>query len=147
MDYLLVKLIPCKTYLSLVDPNGKSRFACFSEKDIGDNCVKYVSHFKCKYGVWPILDMSDNRRRVEPRLEGIVKTPKEIAKEFKLEKFDYDGIDKMSMRSNVSFYCILDFSTSMFNGEEMIAMSGQEMDGNADDYMYRKVLNDGLNIT
>jgi hypothetical protein len=91
--------------------------------------------------------MSDNRRRVEPRLEGIVKTPREISKEFKLEKFDYDGIDKMSMRSNVSFYCILDFSTSMFNGEEMIAMSGQEMDGNADDYMYRKVLNDGLNIT
>ena len=89
----------------------------------------------------------DCRRRVEPRLEGIVKTPKEIAKEFKLEKFDYDSIDKMSMRSNVSFYCILDFSTSMFNGEEMIAMSGQEMDGNADDYMYRKVLNDGLNIT
>lgn len=147
MEFLLVKFIPCKTYLSLVDPNGKSRFACFSERDVGVNCIKYVSHFKFKYGVWPILDMSDNRRRVEPRLEGIVKTPIEIAKEFKLEKFDYDGIDKMSMRSNVSFYCILDFSTSMFNGEEMIAMSGQEMDGNADDYMYRKVLNDGLNIT
>ena len=32
MDYLLVKLIPCKTYLSLVDPNGKSRFACFFRK-------------------------------------------------------------------------------------------------------------------
>jgi hypothetical protein len=147
MEFLLVKFIPCKTYLSLVDPNGKSRFVCFSERDVGINCIKYVSHFKFKYGVWPILDMSDNRRRVEPRLEGIVKTPREIAKEFKLEQFDYDGIDKMSMRSNVSFYCILDFSTSMFNGEEMIAMSGQEMDGNADDYMYRKVLNDGLNIT
>ncbi len=147
MEFLLVKFIPCKTYLSLVDPNGKSRFACFSERDVGANCIKYVSHFKFKLGVWPILDMSDNRRRVEPRLEGIVKTPGEIAKEFKLEKFDYDGIDKMSMRSNVSFYCILDFSTSMFNGEEMIAMSGQEMDGNADDYTYRKVLNDGLNIT
>ena len=52
----------------------------------------------------------------------------------------------MSMRTNVSFYCILDFNTLTTNGEEMISMTGQEMDGNADDYTYRKVLNDGLNI-
>jgi hypothetical protein len=146
MDYLLVKLIPCKTYLSLVDPNGKSRFACFSEKNIGDDCIKYVSHFKFKYGVWPILDMSENRRPVEPIMGGIIKTRNEIERDLELEFVDYSGIDRMSMRSNVSFFCILDFKTSMLNGEEMVAMSGQEMDGNADDYMYRKVLNEGLNV-
>lgn len=146
MDYLLVKFIPCKTYLSLVDPNGKSRFACFSERDVGKNCVKYVSHFKCKYGVWPILDMSENRRPVEPVFGGIIESPKEIEMDLELELFDYNGIDKMSMRSNVSFFCILDFKTSMLNGEEMVAMSGQEMDGNANDYMYRRVLNEGLNV-
>jgi len=42
MEFLLVKFIPCKTYLSLVDPNGKSRFACFSERDVGINCIKYI---------------------------------------------------------------------------------------------------------
>lgn len=69
--------------------------------------------------------------------------------EMELQYFVYNDVDKMSMRSNLSFYCILDFSTLIKNnGEETIAMTGQEMDGHADDYIhvYRKVLNDSLNI-
>jgi hypothetical protein len=91
--------------------------------------------------------MSENRRKVEPVLNGIIETPNDIEKEMELQHFVYDDIDKMSMRSNISFYCILDFNTLTNNGEEMIAMTGQEMDGHADDYMYRRVLNDSLNIT
>jgi len=147
MEYILLKYIPSQTYLSLVDPVGKSRFVCFSEKLVAGNCIKYVSNFKFRYGVWPILDMSENRRKVEPVLNGIIETPNDIEKEMELQHFVYDDIDKMSMRSNVSFYCILDFNTLTNNGEEMIAMTGQEMDGHADDYMYRRVLNDSLNIT
>ena len=50
MEFLLVKFVPCKTYLSLVDPNGKSRFACFSEKQanldlpFGSTKLRYVLH-------------------------------------------------------------------------------------------------------
>jgi hypothetical protein len=146
MRLLFVKHIPCKTYLSLVDPNGKSRFACFSEREVGNNCVKYISNFKFKHGVWPVLDMSENRRHVEPVFEN-VETLNEIQSEFELKEFNYDDIDRMSMRSNVSFFCIINFKTTTLNGEEMIAMSGQEMDGSADDYVFRKTLDDGLNIT
>lgn len=146
MEYLLVKYIPHQTYLNLVDPTGKSRFVCFSEKPVANNCVKYLSNFKIRYGIWPILDMSENRRKIDLKLKEIIQSPKEIEKEMELQIFTYDDIDKMSMRTNVSFYCILDFNTLTTNGEEMISMTGQEMDGNADDYTYRKVLNDGLNI-
>jgi hypothetical protein len=40
-------------------------------------------------------------------------------------------LDKISSRTNVSFYCILAFDV-IFNSEsESISMSGQEMDGMA----------------
>ena len=64
--------------------------------------------------------MSENRRKVEPVLNGIIETPNDIEKEMELQYFVYDDIDKMSMRSNISFYCILDFNTLTNNCEEMM---------------------------
>ena len=41
MQFHFLKLTYNDTYLSLVDPNSKSRFVCFAEKDVAMKCLNF----------------------------------------------------------------------------------------------------------
>jgi hypothetical protein len=56
-------------------------------------------------------------------------TPKIIKRSLEIETFDFNTIDKIASRTNVSYYCILRFDVNFGADTESIAMSGQEMDG------------------
>jgi len=121
MDFHFIKLNYNGTYLSLVDPNSKSRFVCFSDKDMAMKCVDYAAEFRARNRIWPSLDMSSENRKLELNEE--VKfpygSPRIIKRSLDIETFDFTTLDKIACRTNVSFYCI----------SESIKMSGQEMDG------------------
>ena len=65
MDFHFIKLNYNGTYLSLVDPNSKSRFVCFSDKDMAMKCVDYAAEFRARNRIWPSLDMSSENRKLE----------------------------------------------------------------------------------
>ena len=65
MDFHFIKLNYNGTYLSLVDPNSKSRFVCFAEKDMAMKCVDYAAEFRARNRIWPSLDMSSENRKLE----------------------------------------------------------------------------------
>jgi len=65
------------------------------------------------------------------------RTPESIMEYMDIKTFYQSEIDEMSCRTNVSFYCVLNFNAQSTNTQESIHMSGLEMDGEADDDMYR----------
>ena len=48
MQFHFLKLTYNDTYLSLVDPNSKSRFVCFAEKDVAMKCLNYSADFRAR---------------------------------------------------------------------------------------------------
>ena len=146
-QFQFIQMKPTKAYLSLIDPHKKARYICFSNKNTADTFVEYVTTFRSKHGHWPVLDMSQKIKTVKS-LTGIKKrTPEELKEYLSYETFDFEQIDEMSKRSNVSYIHITNF-TYIPNGEEnqIVSFSGQEWDGHADDVMFRDLLEFNLKI-
>ena len=131
MQFHFLKLTYNDTYLSLVDPNSKSRFVCFAEKDVAMKCLNYSADFRARNRIWPSLDMSSNNRKLElnEEVQFPYGPPRVIKRSLEIESFDFHTLDKISSRTNVSFYCILAFDVIFGEDTESITMSGQEMDG------------------
>jgi hypothetical protein len=140
MEFHFVKLNVNGTYLSLVDPAMKPRFICFSSHETANKCVKYVSTFRSKHGVWPCFDMSKGQRKLESSSVK-TRTPEQVKRYLDIETYDMNTIDRIARRTNSSFYCILHFETEDIGNLESISMSGQEMDAVVDEYAYRDYLN------
>ena len=146
-SYHLIQMKPTKTYLSIVDPTKKSRFVCFSDRKTADTFMDYVTHFRSKHGHWPNMDMSNRFARVRSK-SGIKKrTPDELKNYLSLESFDYENIDDMAKRTNVSFICVTNFAYLPDSHEtQLVSFSGQEWDGEADESLYRDILEFNLKI-
>lgn len=140
MEFYFVKLNVNGGYLSLVDPNCKTRYMCFSDKDSVNKCMYYISNFRSRHGIWPSFDMSENRRKLEAKNNVKTRSVDQVTRYLDIETYDFNTIDRIAERANVSFYCVLTFD-SMTNGvEEVIQMSGQEMDGVVDPVKYTQWL-------
>ncbi len=145
MEFHFVKLNVNGTYLSLVDPAMKPRFVCFSSHETANKCVKYVSTFRSKHGVWPCFDMSKGQRKLESSSVK-TRTPEQVNRYLDIETYDMNTIDRIARRTNSSFYCILHFETEDIGNLESISMSGQEMDAIVDEHAYRDLLEYNLKI-
>ena len=141
MTYHLIQMKPTKTYLSIVDPNKKSRFVCFSDTKTANVFIDYVTLFRSKHGHWPSMDMSNSVTVIRSKSLIKKRTQEELKKYLDLQNFDYDKIDKMAKCTNVSFICVTNF-LYMPNGNEqqLVSFSGQEWDGEADELSYRDLL-------
>ena len=139
MEYHFVKLNVNGTYLSLVDPTQKSRFVCFSNKQTADKCVKYVSLFRARRGVWPSFDMSSRRKKIESSIVKL-RTPEQVMRYLEIETYDFKTIDQIAARTNTSFFCVLRFDYDTNDNIESINISGQEMDAIVDEAAYRDLL-------
>tara|TARA_B110000444_G_C18848910_1_gene604009 strand:+ start:3871 stop:4314 length:444 start_codon:yes stop_codon:yes gene_type:complete len=146
MEFHLVKLNVAKSYLSLVDPNAKPRFICFSEKPIAEKCVDYVADFRSRHGEWPCLDMSQSNRRMESKPVVKLRTPEQVKRYLEIETYDFKTLDQIACRTNVSFYCVLNFDAIVTNNSENMSFSGQEMDGDADHDKFVEWMNFNLKI-
>ena len=145
--FVFVQMKPTKAYLSLIDPHQKSRYVCFSNKNTADVFVHYVITFRSKHGYWPVLDMSERFKTIKSKIGVKKRTPEELMEYLEYETFDFEQIDEMSKRSNISYLHVTNF-TFIPNGEEnqIVSFSGQEWDGEADDLKYRDLLEFNLKV-
>jgi len=81
--------------------------------------------------------MDINKKRV---------TPEKVKRYMEIETLDYDSIDLIAGRTNVSFYCVLRFDTISTGDMENVSMSGTEMDGEAVLYDYVNWMNLNLKV-
>lgn len=141
MDYHFIQMKPTKAFLSIVDPNKKSRFVCFNDKKTAEVFVNYVTTFRSKHGFWPNLDMSREVRTVKSKVGFKQRSPEELREYISLDSYDYETIYNMARRTNVSFICVTNFAY-IPDGEhqQRVNFSGQEWDGEADEAAYRDLL-------
>jgi len=140
-EFIFIQMKPTKTFLSLTDPHKKSRFVCFSNKNTADTFVNYVTYFRSKHGYWPTMDMSQKFETIKSKTGIKKRTPEELMKYLSYEKFDFEQIDEMSRRLNISYLHVTNFTyipTGEYN--QVVSFSGQEWDGEADDLTYRDLL-------
>ena len=138
---------PTKTYLSIVDPQKKARFICFGDTKTADTFVNYVTHFRSKHGHWPNMDMSNRIATVMSKTGFKKRTPEELKKYLSLESFDYEDIEEMAKRTNISFICVTNFAYLPDGHEtQLVSFSGQEWDCEADERLYRELLEYNLKI-
>lgn len=139
MDFHLVKLNYKGTYLNLVDPKSKPRFVCFAEKKTALTYIDYAAEFRAKNRIWPCLDMTSERRRldVKPVKDG---RPEQIKRYLDIETLDIKTLDRLALRTNVSFYCIVKFDVSYDGPSETLSFSGQELNGVANPEEYSEWL-------
>lgn len=148
MEYHFVQMKPTNTYLSLVDPNKKSRLICFQSKNTAKSVVDYVTNFRSEHGYWPVLDLSRPNTFVKSKPNVKKRTPEELKKYIGLETINYEDIEKMARKTNNSFMCVLRFSCTETDTEkQVIRFAGQEWDGRVDEASYRDLLEFNLKIT
>jgi hypothetical protein len=91
--------------------------------------------------------MSNRYARVRSKTGIKKRTPEELKDYLSLEPFDYENIEDMASRTNVSFICVTSFAYVPDGIEQQIvSFSGQEWDGEADDVAYRDLLEFNLKI-
>ena len=138
MEFHFVKLIHNGTFLSLVDPSLKPRFICFVDRAVTNECIDYMADFRSRNRIWPSFDMSGDQRKLKmgERVKFPYGTPRIIKRSLHIDTYDLNTIDILAKKTNISFYCILNFDVQFGDDTETISLSGQEMDGmaNSEDF-------------
>jgi glutamine phosphoribosylpyrophosphate amidotransferase len=87
------------------------------------------------------MDMSKRITTVKSKVEFKKRTSDEIKRFLDLDTFEYEQIETMVKRTNISFICIHNFSyLENQENHQIISFSGQEWDGKADEILYRDLL-------
>jgi hypothetical protein len=90
--------------------------------------------------------MSKGKRKLESPTNVKLRSPEQIKRYLEIETYDFNTVETIASRTNSSFYCVLEFETIAFQNVETISMTGQEMDANVDERLYRDVLEYNLKI-
>ena len=93
------------------------------------------------------MDMSNRVTTVMSKTGFKKRTPEELKKYLSLESFDYENIEEMAKRTNISFICVTNFAYIPDGREtQLVSFSGQEWDGEADEVLYRGLLEYNLKV-
>jgi hypothetical protein len=79
--------------------------------------------------------MTSERRRLDAKPVKYGR-PEQIKRYLEIETLDLKTLDRLALRTNVSFYCIVMFDVSYDGPNETLSFSGQELDGMANPEEY-----------
>ena len=129
-------------YTTIIDPDGKPRIVCFSKKNIAKECVNYMSEYRSSYGVWPDMNLEKPVSRINPDKNAKKRTPENIRKYIFTEQKVKSQLDEMSTGTGVSYFYCHNFHYK--DDLLRISISGQKIDGHADDKYYKSRLDTRL---
>ena len=129
-------------YTTIIDPDGKPRIVCFSKKNIAKECVNYMSEYRSSYGVWPDMNLEKPVSRINPDKNSKKRTPENIRKYIFMEQKVKSQLDEMSTGTGVSYFYCHNFHYK--DDLLRISISGQKIDGHADDKYYKSRLDTRL---
>ena len=129
-------------YTTIIDPDGKPRIVCFSKKNIAKECVNYMSEYRSSYGVWPDMNLEKPVSRINPDKNAKKRTPENIRKYIFMEQKVKSQLDEMSTGTGVSYFYCHNFHYK--DDLLRISISGQKIDGHADDKYYKSRLDTRL---
>jgi hypothetical protein len=129
-------------YTTITDPDGKPRIICFSERKTARKCIDYITEYRSIYGVWPDINLQEPVSHINADILAKKRSPGELKKYVYLEEKVKSQLDEMSAGTGISyFYCHnFDYKEDLLR----INMSGQKIEGEADDIYYKSRLNTRL---
>ena len=120
---------------TILDGREKPRFICFKDLYHADKYTAYICEHKAKFGTWPTVNLSSPFIKVR-MLDGHRVTDAMCYKSLlDIVHKDHDDLDNMSLLTGVNyFYC------HAFDYEDLLSihMRGQDIDGQADEFLYRE---------
>lgn len=120
---------------TILDTREKSRFICFKDLYHANKYASYVCEHKAKFGTWPAVNLSTPFIKVRA-LEGYgAMDASNYLPLLDIVHKDRDDLDNMSMLTGINyFYC------HMFDYEDLLSIHirGQDIDGQADAFLYRE---------
>lgn len=132
MNYQFVKINTTNTYSTLIDPSHRPRYICFKDKDASVVFIKYLTNFRSKYGIWPVLDMSKPVDMIKSKVHFKERTPEELEEYISLIDYKYESLYKFSKQTGASFICIHSFDYTDEFGKQKLHITGEELDTDLD---------------
>jgi len=121
------------------------RYMCFSSRQTAVDAVQYISLFRSRNGVFPVLDVSEGKSKVKVPRKFKKRTVQDISRFFEVDTYDRDDLDTMARTTNSHFLYVHKFNFK--NDSEMnVSFSGQEVDAYVDQDEYVALLEYNLKI-
>lgn len=123
---------------TITDPSQKPRAICFKDKVNAAKYIDYLSTYRARFGNWPAVNLSEQFTRIEYKANFKKRTPDYVRKFIGLRTLKRDDLNGVSMSSGLCyFYChSFDYDDDM----SFLQLRGQEIDGVADEDMYKQWL-------
>lgn len=126
---------------TIIDVNTKPRFICFKEKPVARTYMKYLCEHKAKFGTWPSVDLSTPSIKIRIPEKHVEQDPRVYESLLEIKYKTMEDIDAMSIMTGISyFYC----HAFEYDSLVSLAISGQEVDGHVDEFLYRERLDYSL---
>jgi len=142
MEFHFIRMKPNNGYVTIVDPKKKPRMMCFKNKLDARKCVRHIAYFRSKYGVWPNMDLSDPDTKINSPIKFKKRKPSEIARYMDIETLYMEDLERLSLSANASLmYCYSFEALPESDSFLSLSFSGQEIDLEVDEHVYRTKMN------
>lgn len=144
-QFHFIKFKPSGAFLTMKDHAQQVRYMCFSSRQTAVDAVEYISLFRCRNGVFPVLDMTETNTKIDVPRKFKKREIGEVAKFFEIETHDREDLDNMARTTNSHFLYVHKFSYNTDRKMD-VSFSGQEVDAYVNDKDYRDCLEYNLKI-
>ena len=120
---------------TILDINKVSRFICFKERSTAYKYATYLAKHKARFGRWPCVDLSSPFVKVNQDENHELEDSKDYMSLLALSYKNREDLDALTIMTGIQyFYC------HEFEYEDLLSirMTGQDIDGVADEFMYRE---------
>lgn len=145
MMFHFIKFKPSGAFLTMTDHSHQVRYMCFSSRQTAVDAVEYISLFRSRNGVFPVLDMSEEKTKIKVPPKFKKRQIGEISRFFEVETHDREDLDLMARTTNSHFLYVHKFKYDQ-DKEMNVSFSGQEVDAYVDTKDYIEWLEYNLKI-
>lgn len=126
---------------TILDTAEKSRFICFKDNKIAYEYASYISKHRAEFGKWPIVNLATPMIRVEKSEDRFVEDSDMYKSLLDITYKSRDDLDQLSIATGIEyFYC----HTFEYDDIMSFRMSGQDVDAEIDEMIYRERLDYSL---
>lgn len=131
LTFHFIKFKPTGAVLTMTDRSQRVRYMCFSSRETAVSCVEYISLFRSKNGVFPVLDMTTDFTKLNLPTKFKKRTVGDVSRFFLLDTVDRGALDLMARSTNANFMYVHKFK---FDAENLknLSFTGQEVDAYVD---------------
>lgn len=122
---------------TILDCNSTPRFICFKHFKTARVYAKYLAEHRGEFGKWPCVDLSRPMVKIEPKKDYIPRDAANFDKLLSLSYKTHDDLDDMTLAMGIQYFYCHEFT---FDTLLSIKLSGQDIDGDVDNALYRDKL-------